>query len=306
MKHAGLGLAAVVVMTLGMAQTALAANARSWVSNSGSDSNPCTIASPCKTFQRAVDNTSAGGEVDVLNAGEYGPLNITKAITIDGGNLAYIQAAAAMQAGVLVHASSSDSVAIRNLSIGALSGSAIYGISWYAGAVLSLENVSVFGSGTGISAVASTSVAGGPYLVARNVSIRQTAGAGLALQGTGTTVMNAVLDHVAIDVVSAGNGINVTTGRAVLTHCSVTHALYMAVEAAGGSQVDVADSTFAFAGNGLFATGAGTAIRVAGSSIHDTQAAVGNSYGGQILSFGTNRIAGNAGGESPNGSVALK
>jgi hypothetical protein len=68
---------------------------RSWVSNSGNDTNTRgTISSPCKTFQKAHDNTVAGGEVDVLNAGDYGTLAISKSITIDGGNLGHILALA--------------------------------------------------------------------------------------------------------------------------------------------------------------------------------------------------------------------
>jgi hypothetical protein len=67
---------------------ATAAQSQTWVSNTGNDVNACTISAPCKTFQRAVNVTPAGGQVGVLNAGDYGPVTITQSIRIDGGGFA--------------------------------------------------------------------------------------------------------------------------------------------------------------------------------------------------------------------------
>jgi ABC-type glutathione transport system ATPase component len=62
-------------------------NARSYVSNIGNDANTCTLLRPCQTFAGAYAQTLVGGEIDALTAGEFGPLAITHAITIDGQNL---------------------------------------------------------------------------------------------------------------------------------------------------------------------------------------------------------------------------
>ena len=53
---------------------------RVFVSATGSDGNPCTFASPCRSFQHAHDLTAAGGEIDVLDPAGYGAVTITKAI----------------------------------------------------------------------------------------------------------------------------------------------------------------------------------------------------------------------------------
>lgn len=58
---------------------------RTWVSGLGDDANPCSFTSPCKTFAGAYNNTVAGGEISVKDAGAYGTLTITHSITIDGG-----------------------------------------------------------------------------------------------------------------------------------------------------------------------------------------------------------------------------
>src|SRR5438034_6164872 len=59
-----------------------AQNVASFVSGHGVDSNPCTLAAPCRSFQRAHDMTNANGEIDVLDPAGYGSLTITKAISI--------------------------------------------------------------------------------------------------------------------------------------------------------------------------------------------------------------------------------
>jgi hypothetical protein len=52
----------------------LAAN--TWVSGVGDDTNPCTYADPCATFAQAISETAPGGEVDVLDPGDFGPIEI--------------------------------------------------------------------------------------------------------------------------------------------------------------------------------------------------------------------------------------
>jgi hypothetical protein len=58
------------------------ARARVFVASYGNDSNPCTFGSPCKTFQQAVTIVDAGGEVTAIDSAGFGPITITKAVTI--------------------------------------------------------------------------------------------------------------------------------------------------------------------------------------------------------------------------------
>src|SRR5215469_3262444 len=58
------------------------ARARVFVASYGDDANPCTFGSPCKTFQHAHDVVDAGGEVTAIDSAGFGPINITKAVTI--------------------------------------------------------------------------------------------------------------------------------------------------------------------------------------------------------------------------------
>jgi len=58
------------------------ARARTFVASYGSDSNPCTFGSPCKTFQHAVDVVDFEGEVTAIDSAGFGPINITSSVTI--------------------------------------------------------------------------------------------------------------------------------------------------------------------------------------------------------------------------------
>jgi hypothetical protein len=53
-----------------------------FIAVNGKDANSCTIAAPCRTLQRGVDATPAGGEVKALNAGPYGGAAINRSITV--------------------------------------------------------------------------------------------------------------------------------------------------------------------------------------------------------------------------------
>src|SRR6059058_5256047 len=75
---------AVLVFSLAFVMIAQAQATRTWVSGVGDDLNPCSRTAPCKTFAGAISKTAAGGEINVLDAGGFGTVTITKSIRIDG------------------------------------------------------------------------------------------------------------------------------------------------------------------------------------------------------------------------------
>src|SRR5258707_13236973 len=63
---------------------AQAQSIRTFVSTAGSDSNPCSLAAPCRHFQAAVAATAVRGEVDPLHPGAYRSFNLSQPITTYG------------------------------------------------------------------------------------------------------------------------------------------------------------------------------------------------------------------------------
>ena len=110
----------VSMLVLALAQLSYAQSNRTWVSSLGSDSNSCSRTAPCLTFTGAIAKTNAGGEIDVLDPGDYGAVTITKSITIDGGGgqvAAVLGTGSNGAAGFYIIAGSTDVVTLRNLRI---------------------------------------------------------------------------------------------------------------------------------------------------------------------------------------------
>ena len=139
-----LGLSSLILIAASSAQ------AQTWVSGVGDDFNPCSRTAPCKTFAQAISVTAPGGEISVLDPGDFstvviGTLVITKSITINGGLIAGITAPAAN--GVVVNVTAPGDpgvVVLRGLSING-GGTGLNGIRYLAGATLVIEHCSIYG-----------------------------------------------------------------------------------------------------------------------------------------------------------------
>jgi hypothetical protein len=146
----------------------LAANgyAQTWVSGTGSDSNSCTRSAPCKTYQHAHDVTAAFGQITALDAGDFGPVTITKGITIDGAGVATNFATGASE--ITVNAGTGDVVQLRNLSIHGRN--APTAITYNSGSQLHIDNLKVNGF-NGSCIAAAVGGTGTADMVIQNTSI---------------------------------------------------------------------------------------------------------------------------------------
>jgi hypothetical protein len=72
----------LVTVACGAVACEVAAVQRTFVAPSGSDGNACSLASPCRSFDKAISVTDPNGEIVVLGSGGYGSVTIDKSITI--------------------------------------------------------------------------------------------------------------------------------------------------------------------------------------------------------------------------------
>src|SRR5215472_5580635 len=105
---------AAALILLSLHATTASAQSRVFVAAQGSDSNPCTFSLPCRSFQHAHDIVSAKGEIDVLDPAGYGPVNITKSLSIQGHGFAGISLATTDTA-IIVNAGPNDEINLRGL-----------------------------------------------------------------------------------------------------------------------------------------------------------------------------------------------
>src|SRR5215472_1871164 len=108
-------IAAALLAVAGQAQAQ--AN-RTFVSGHGSDGSPCSLSAPCRSFAQAIQVTNAGGEITILDPAGYGPVTITKTISIinDGVGEAGVTTASAVDA-ITINIGASDVVNLRGLTL---------------------------------------------------------------------------------------------------------------------------------------------------------------------------------------------
>lgn len=229
---------------------------RTWVSGIGDDVNPCSRTAPCKTFAGAISKTAAGGEISVLNPGDFGSVTINKSISIiangaEGGILAV------QTQGIIINAGPNDVVNLRGLIIEGAGTSGTTGVRFNTGGALTIQDCVIRGftgiPGAGINVGASTTNA--RVFVTDTLITRNRSGVlatSIAPTGATAPTVSVFLDRVQI-VYNAGIGVMVLGAKAV---------------------VRLNNSTVVGNNSGLSTAGLGPATDI-----------------GQIISFGNNAIA---------------
>jgi hypothetical protein len=110
-------LAAILTWGLFAPPAHAAARDRVFVASYGSDSNPCTFGSPCKTFQHAHDVVADSGEVTAIDSAGFGPIIISKGVTITSPNGVEAGIAAAAGNDAITINAPGASVTLRGLTL---------------------------------------------------------------------------------------------------------------------------------------------------------------------------------------------
>jgi parallel beta-helix repeat protein len=121
---------------------ALAAQ-RTFVASYGNDSNACSLSAPCRGFAAAIAQTTAGGEVIVLDSAGYGGVTITQSVSIIAPAGIYAGMSVFSGDGITINALASDVVRLRGLRITGLGGAR--GIVVTSVGFLDIANVEVNG-----------------------------------------------------------------------------------------------------------------------------------------------------------------
>jgi hypothetical protein len=294
--------------------TALAAQAqsRTWVSGTGNDGNPCSRTQPCLTFNIAFGKTAAGGEIDCLDAGAYGPVTITKSITIscEAGTAGML---ASFTFGVTVNVASTDVVYLRGLDMfGNVTG--IAGINFIGAGVLHVEHCVIHDFNGGTAAGINFAPTGpsrlfvsDSYLADNGVS---NAGAGILIRPTGTAGVNAVLNHVHVENnpqvgikvdSTAGTGtVNLMVIDSIAAGNANSDIAAFTTPGNGTANVMINRSSLSASNIGLRSDGPTTTVRIGSSAIFGNVTGVVSANGGVLLSYGNNQFNGN----TTDGSMA--
>jgi len=256
---------------------------RTFVSGLGSDDNPCTRTQPCLTFAKALTNTNAGGEIDVLDPGDYGPLVIDKSISIgnDGVGTVGIRALSG-GVGITINASLTDVINLRGLTIEG-AGIGQTGIVFNTGKALTIQNcISRNFIGDGIHFENSSDSF--TNLNIPNTFVANNGDNGIFVRTNGNNIVRAVFNRV--EVVSNDVGIFVhREGTGVIAATAAdsvasgnNEAGFLSSGSGGGAVFLVVRSVAASNHTGIEARGAVLAI---GQS-----AVFGNTFGWEVVGSG--------------------
>jgi hypothetical protein len=280
------------LLALGLsAAPAQAAPNRTWVSGHGTDSGACTLAAPCRTFAFALTQTAAGGEIDVLDPAGYGPVTITKSISIvnDGVGTAGIRAESGNA--ITINAGAGDSVHLRGLTLRGLipiGGGGAAGIVFNTGGNLAIENCDIRNFGDGIFIASFT-----------NFSVSNTIASNNFFGGIGINSASGVLSKVKTNN-NRFSGIQVNSSNVTIVDSEATGNILVALHVAGagvlasgpGTAVMVRNSVASYNTIGLQVYN-NAILRVAHSVVTGNDTGVNSFLGGIINSYGDNDIDGN-------------
>jgi hypothetical protein len=308
-------------MTAIFSASAPSPSSRTWVSAAlGNDANPCTRMSPCLTFVAALVQTTAGGEIDVLDPGDFGPVTITKAISIYSDEIgeAGIQIATGTS-GIVISAGANDTVGLRGLVPDGTGASGTSGIVFNSGASLHIQNCLIRGFSTsgitfspGSGSVTTTKMAIRDATIINNsvgmlikpssgvaaaisldgVHIDTNNGGGLRVDGTGGTgAINLAIADSSVSF-NAGNGINAVSGPG-----NVSVDIRRVVVAANGSSGIQANQS----------KGGIASVTVGSAVIYGNTVALEAIGGASLLTYANNHVTGNAtNGSGFSGGAALQ
>ena len=289
---------------------------RTWVSEFGTDSGNCPKSAPCQTFNYAMTQTIAGGEVVALDSGGFGPATITKSISLIGDYGIFAGISPVVLQGVTIAAGNTDRVILRGLNLeGKGLGSNLNGIEATNFGSLYIENCKINGFGGGSSVGINLAPSGAvPHFVSiKNTEVRNHTTVGIAITGPGGAgSLNAVIEGSRIEK-NGAHGI--AAFQAVVTVrdsvVSSNTGVGMQITAAGGAtitEVNVVDSTVSHNGSHGLSTNAPAS---SGSSFRLTNTAIDNNGGcgvfqaapAAVYTVGNNLINGNTGGNVCGGAL---
>jgi Right handed beta helix region len=285
---------------------------RTFVSTTGSDSNPCSITSPCRHFSAAIGATAAGGEVDALEPGAYGSFSINKAITIEGQGWSYVAPPPDGQA-IFIAAGANDDVNLSGLSLNGVGVANATGILFLSGASLNIQDSKIRNfSGAGVTFQPNTAsqLFVSNTLIAGILSQQTGVGAeAISISASGSVDVGGTLDHVQIE--NSSGGMMITTEPNQTFELTISNTIIAktglsgfnspgllcqtTTDGGGTANIMIRESTIANNNQGLQSDASGCNIWITRSTISGNGSGWSLENGGKIVSYQDNNVTLNGG-----------
>src|SRR5450631_3110692 len=283
---------ASALLAIGLAAPAQALSNRAWVSGHGTDTAACgSPASPCRTLQYVHDNIiAARGEIDILDPAGYGPVTITKALSIvnDGVGTAGVQQAAVGQNAITINAGASDAVFLRGLNIDGL-GTGGNGIRLNSGGKLTVVDC----------VTRHFNASGGGGFTGNGIEIVPSSGA------TKVSISNTIAsDNIVVGILFHPTGSGSVIGVISQTTAANNFTGIDIENSGAGASATIVDSIdFNNSSIGVFLSAMGASMRIDSSVVTGNGTGVSIGFGATASSYGDNKIDGNT--TNVSGTLAI-
>ena len=309
MRHQAISIRGLAVACGLLASASVAQAApETRVSGTGTDAGNCPITAPCRTFAFAHTQTNNNGAINVLTSGNFGPLTITKPISIVADGVEAVINTGAGGAAIIVQASGAAVVSLRGLTID-LRGTNNRGISFVSGGALRVQNCVIRKSDIGIFFEPAS---GTPELHVADSVIANAVTNGILVPPTGSAGVTATLIRVRVENTVQEAAIefsaSATTGAIMATvRDSVVTGNGQQGIVVGGGTASAMIHRSAFVNNttAIVASGTGV-IRMGDSTVTGNEFGFFPFIGGTIESYGTNKVDGNGADGAPTSTIAMK
>jgi len=315
---------ALAAFTIIGASTALASARRTFVASTGADTNACSLTAPCRSFAAAILQTSDFGEIIVQDSAGYGPVTITKSVSIISPTGVYAGITVTTGDGIYINTSHMN-VKLVGLSIIGQSGTGS-GIVFIDGTMLVVDRctvrsmnqngIKIAGDGTratitdtrvegnGDSGV--RIVDGAKVTIERLTAVLQNSGIGTGVraeENTGGVTTDVVVrdSHFAHNFIAIAARSNFNGGAVFLTATGNTIADGTAgievvcgppCNSAGLVTVAATANTISSVDTGLGVYSDNAVLIATGNTVTNSQTGV-NQYAGTLLTLQNNTVRGN-------------
>ena len=276
----------VAALAFASATTAVHASAqRTFVSPSGADANTvnnCSLLNPCRSFGAAITVTNTSGEIIVLDSAGYGPVVITKSVSIIAPPGIYAGVSVLAGEGITIN-TAGIIVTLRGLTVNGQGGTT--GIHFTQGSRLDIDGCTVENmgqegilvDGPGTISISNTTIVGNSgigidvnaaaVVTIAEALIESNASSGIAIRNGAsatiehTTVVKNGFYGIWVQGVAAGTRVAVVTS-VIADHANNSGIYAETTGASFVSRLDVGNSTVARNVNGvaLNATAGGTVL----------------------------------------------
>ena len=282
-------LIATVLVALVWTTQSRAQAVRTYVAVAGNDVNDCTFGTPCRTFAGAVPKTAPGGEITALDSGTYGAVTVDRALTLQAAPGAHVALGDGRSfSAVTISVGASDVVVLRRLHVSG-SGSTQRGIYFSGGWKLHIEGCVVTGfPDAGIRFEGDCTFTGCSELFVKDTIARNNG------EGIRSFSVFGSLDHCRFENNTTGVHTDLQASLKIRDSVIAGNSTFgLVANMISGASLDNCTVTH----NGTGIRGSGPAGSAGSFIVSNTLIAFNTTAlspsGGEIRSFGNNRLAGN-------------